>query len=87
MASACATLINRMPGWPSTRKQKTVEILLWNYHYVDFACNQCVDSLCVKSVFKSWVELSNASVAFNTSSISNRRAVPGMPMERRLPRI
>jgi hypothetical protein len=31
-------------------------------------------------------EASNASVAFSTSKTSDRRAVPGMPMERRLPR-
>ena len=40
----------------------------------------------VKSKFTNSMEESNASVAFRTSNMSDRKAVPGMPMPTRLPR-
>ena len=46
IASACATFINRTPV-DIERALQGAAIQLWNDRHIDFACDQCIDCLCV----------------------------------------
>src|SRR6266404_684504 len=47
MASACATLINRIPGGIERALKEAVIQLTWKDRYIDFACDQRINCLSV----------------------------------------
>jgi hypothetical protein len=82
IASACATLINRIPCAVSVRSPLSIAGTIATSTVPEIKAS--IDR--VESRFTNSIEASNASIAFRTSNMSDRKAIPGMPLATCLPR-